>query len=55
MKNIDNTYTFTIVNKSPSHTIFRIHINHALAGNIILRNEEYQHFYEALNPEKVYE
>ncbi len=55
MKNTDNTYTFIIEKKTPIHITFRIHVNHALAGTMTLRLEEYQHFYEALRPQKVYE
>ena len=54
-KNVDNKYTFTVSKKTPVHITFRVHVNHAYAGEITLRLEEYQHFYDSLKPEKVYE
>jgi hypothetical protein len=55
IKNVDNKYTFTIEEKNPVHIRLRLHVNHALAGTITLRREEYQDFQNSLKPEKIYE
>ncbi len=54
MTNLDNTYTLTIYKMTPVHIYFQIHVNHALAGSIVLRLEEFEHFKECLKPEKIY-
>lgn len=46
--------TITIHQKSPVHTGLRLHVNGALSGNLVLRNEEYDDFVMRIKPERIY-
>jgi len=47
--------TLTITDKNPVHIRFNVHINGGLAGNLTLRNEEYEDFISRVKPDKVYD
>jgi len=42
--NPDMKYTIKTDNKTPTHTSFRLFVNGALAGNLTLRNKEFDDF-----------
>lgn len=45
--------TITITKKTPVHVTFYIFVNGGRAGEIILRNDEWQYFMELLQPDKI--
>lgn len=47
--------SFTIIEKNPVHIGFRVHVNGGLAGNLVLRVEEFEEFRKLVKPFKIYE
>ncbi len=46
--------SLTVHHKSPSHVSFRVHVNGGLAGELVLRNDEYLDFVKKCDIDKVY-
>jgi len=44
-----NTYTLVVDDESPSHIRFRVFVNHAYAGGMTLRVEEFDDFVDRLD------
>lgn len=45
--------TITVYRKTPIHIEFRVFVNGALSGSLVLRNEEFEQFMAILQPNKI--